>query len=69
MRSVIVGSVVAGIAAALPQQINVAAINALPTPSVLGPELAAKSTPAVTYNPTSAASVAAAAICKELPAE
>ncbi|KAF1980186.1 hypothetical protein BU23DRAFT_3723 [Bimuria novae-zelandiae CBS 107.79] len=67
MRSFIAGSAFVGLVAALPQQINVAAVEALPTPSVLGPELAAKSTPAVTYNPTSAASAAAAAISTAPP--
>ncbi|KAF2113355.1 hypothetical protein BDV96DRAFT_662375 [Lophiotrema nucula] len=64
MRSVALLSVLSGLAAASPrpQVINVDAIDDLVTPSVLGPTLAATTADPVKYNPTSAASVAAAEI-------
>lgn len=66
MRSVLVASAICGLVAAAPrpnpQNINIDAIDDLATPTVLGPALDATTTPAVTYDPTSAASAAAAAI-------
>lgn len=66
MRSAVVASALCGLVAAAPkpapQNFNLAALAKLATPSVLGPELAATTTPAVTYNPTEAAQSAAAAI-------
>ena len=64
MRSTIVISTLCGlaIAAPRPQLINVGAIDDLPLPAILGPDVEDFSDPAPTYNPTSAASAAAAAI-------
>ncbi|KAF2242981.1 hypothetical protein BU26DRAFT_123634 [Trematosphaeria pertusa] len=65
MRSTLIAaSALCGLAAAAPrpQEINVAAAEELPLPTVLGAPLAATNTPAVTYDPTAAASSAAAAV-------
>ena len=63
MYSAILVSALCGLAAAAPrpQQINVAAIDDLTTPSVLGPDVSA-ATATSSYDPSSAASVAAAAV-------
>jgi len=65
MRFVIVLSAVFGLAIAVPkpapQVIDVAAVEAVPTPTVLGPKVEAFAG-TNTYNPTVAASEAAAAI-------
>ncbi|ORY03646.1 hypothetical protein BCR34DRAFT_605139 [Clohesyomyces aquaticus] len=45
-----------------PKLLTWGALNDLPTPSILGPDLAAASAAPVTYDPSSTASVAAAAI-------
>lgn len=50
------------IAAPKPQVINFSAIDDLPLPKALGPDIAALSAPLPSYNPTSAASAAAVAI-------
>lgn len=61
MRSaILVTAAAAGLVAALPQNIDFAAANAAPTPSVQGPAITALSQ-APTYNPSVAASSAAAA--------
>jgi hypothetical protein len=64
MRSTIIVSTLCGlsIAAPRPQLINVGAIDDLPLPAILGLDVEDFSNPAPTYNPTSAASAAAAAI-------
>jgi hypothetical protein len=71
MRSYIVASALCGLAAAAPapapQKINIGAIADLSTPTALGPEPVATTTPAVTYVPEVAASSAAAAISTDPP--
>jgi hypothetical protein len=47
--------------------INIGAIDDLPTPTALGPDITATTTPAVTYVPEVAASSAAAAISTDPP--
>ncbi|OCK77862.1 hypothetical protein K432DRAFT_333149, partial [Lepidopterella palustris CBS 459.81] len=61
MRSAVLFAAVFGLAAAAPQGFDIDAINALPTPSVLGPDIDAMSA-TVTYDPTTAAGAAAAAV-------
>jgi hypothetical protein len=64
MRNVLIAaSALSGLAAALPQMINIEAALAVPTPTVLGPK--AEETAAelpVTYNQVAAAQSAAAAV-------
>jgi hypothetical protein len=64
MRSTVIASALCGLVAAAPrpQMIDLGALNDLPTPSVLGPEIAATTTPSVTYDPAIAVSSAAAAM-------
>ncbi|KAF2019366.1 hypothetical protein BU24DRAFT_476374 [Aaosphaeria arxii CBS 175.79] len=52
-------------AAPKPQRINISALKELSTPSVLGPDLAAISATASSYDPSKAASAAAAAIATD----
>ena len=63
LSSGVIGALI-GLTAAIPhpQRINIGAAEELALPSILGPELAAVSAPPSSYNPTSAASAAAAAI-------
>ena len=71
MRSFVVASALCGLVAAAPrpqpQNINIGAIDDLPTPTALGPDVTATTTPAVTYVPEIAASSAAAALSTDLP--
>ena len=61
-RTILLSATV-GLAAALPQNIDFAAVNAAPTPSVQGAPLAATAASQVpTFNPTSAALSAAEAV-------
>ena len=65
MRYTFVASAILGAVAAAPQLINIDAALDAPTPSVLGPELAAVTPNAVSYNPTAATASAAAVIQTE----
>lgn len=63
MRNVlIVASTFGGMAAALPQKINVEAALAVPTPSILGPKPAETVAPPVTYDQAAAVASAAEAV-------
>jgi hypothetical protein len=67
MYSTILISALCGLAVAAPrpQAINFGALEELPTPAVLGPDVAAVSAGPSSYNPVSAASAAAAAIATD----
>lgn len=54
-----------GLAAAAPQMINIDAALAVPTPTILGPKIAETKPPAISYNPTAAASAVAAVVKDE----
>ncbi|KAF1834016.1 hypothetical protein BDW02DRAFT_499262 [Decorospora gaudefroyi] len=63
MRNVLIAaSAFSGLAAALPQNINIAAALAVPTPTVLGPAATESADLPVSYNPTVAAESAAEAV-------
>jgi hypothetical protein len=61
MRYAFAASAILGAVAAAPQMINIEAALDVPTPTILGPELAATADP-VSYNPTAAASIVASIV-------
>ncbi|KAL1606044.1 hypothetical protein SLS59_003169 [Nothophoma quercina] len=65
MRYAIAASALLGAVAAAPQMINIEAALAVPTPTVLGPDVEATKAAPVSYNPTVAASAAAAVVKSE----
>jgi hypothetical protein len=65
MRYSFAASTLLGLAAALPQRINIDAALAVPTPSILGPKIEDTKPAEPTYNPTAAASVVAAVVESE----
>ena len=65
MRYSIAASGLLGLAAALPQRINIDAALAVPTPSILGPNIEATKPAETTYNPVVAASAVAAVVESE----
>lgn len=65
MRYSLAASSLLGLAAAAPQMINIEAALAVPTPTVLGPKIEETKPAAITYNPTAAASAAAAVVKSE----
>jgi hypothetical protein len=65
MRYCFAASTLLGLAAALPQRINIDAALAVPTPSILGPKIEDTKPAEPTYNPTAAASVVAAVVESE----
>lgn len=62
MRYAIAASVICGLAAAAPQMINIEAAEAVPTPTILGPNVEETRAPSISYNPTAAASAVAAIV-------
>ena len=65
MRYAVAASGFLGLAAAAPQLINVDAALAVPTPTVLGPNIKETTPAAISYNPAVAASAAAAIVKNE----
>lgn len=65
MRYSLAASSLLGLAAAAPQLINIDAALAVPTPTVLGPKIEETKPAAISYNPTVAASAAAAVVKSE----
>jgi hypothetical protein len=65
MRYSFAASGLLGLAAAAPQRINIAAALAVPTPAILGPGVEETIPAPVSYNPTAAASAAAAVVKSE----
>ena len=65
MRYSFAASGLLGLAAAAPQMINIDAALAVPTPTVLGPKIEETKPPAITYNPTAAASAVAVIVKSE----
>jgi len=65
MRYAFAASAILGAVAAAPQLINIDAALDVPTPTVLGPELAAATPNAISYNPVVASASAAAVIQTE----
>ena len=65
MRYSLAASSLLGLAAALPQRINIDAVLAVPTPSILGPNIEATKPAETTYNPVAAASAVAAVVESE----
>lgn len=65
MRYAFAASAILGAVAAAPQLINIDAALDVPTPTILGPELAAATPNAVSYNPIVASASAAAVIQTE----
>ncbi|RMZ73514.1 Galactose oxidase [Pyrenophora seminiperda CCB06] len=61
-NTLLIASAFSGLAAALPQMINVHAAEAVPTPAVLGPKPEDKPNAAKTYNPVAATKAAAALV-------
>jgi hypothetical protein len=63
MRNVLlVASALSGLAAALPQMINIQAANAVPTPTILGPKAEETAELPVSYDQVAAAKSAAVAV-------
>lgn len=65
MRYSLAASGLLGLVAAAPQMINIEAALAVPTPTVLGPKVGETKPAAISYNPTAAASAAAAVVKDE----
>lgn len=65
MRYAVAASAILGAVAAAPQMINIEAALAVPTPTVLGPDVEATSAAPVSYNPTAAASAVAQVVKSE----
>lgn len=65
MRYAVVASAILGAVAAAPQMINIEGAEAVPTPTILGPELEATAPAAISYN----AHVAVASVVAEVKAE
>lgn len=65
MRYSFAASGLLGLAAAVPQMINIDAALAVPTPTILGPEIGETKPAAISYNPTAAASAVAAVVKSE----
>jgi hypothetical protein len=65
MRYSFAASTLLGLAAALPQRINIDAALAVPTPSILGPKIEDTKPAEPTYNPIAAASAVAAVVESE----
>ena len=59
-NTIIIASALSGLAAALPQMINVEAALAVPTPTILGPKVEDKPDLPVSYNQAAATESAAA---------
>lgn len=65
MRYAIAASAVCGLVAAAPQMINIGAALAVPTPTILGPNVEETKAAPVSYNPSAAASEVAAIVLEE----
>ena len=65
MRYAVAASGLLGLAAAAPQMINIGAALAVPTPTILGPDVEETKAPSISYNPVAAASAVAAIVKSE----